>query len=161
MTPSLSGLETAAAYFMYRSQRNSQPVNNTVSNSHYFIGDLGYVMTNQEWAEMFDLSFPDPNSGKEVEGLFKLKDGREYFQFSAYFGDGTYSDNFNKRYAVDSGSIGAIRVNDISDLDNLNDVVNKGLGEIHFISEGLSASNCESIKGELHFGPVVIDTGLK
>ena len=77
----------------------------------YYIGDLCYVMS-KEWKEVCDLTLTKnyPN-----EGVFTLQDGRQFAMFSTAYGDGTYTDQKNREYAVDSGTIGCILVDDLTE----------------------------------------------
>lgn len=87
----------------------------TMPAGRYYIGDLCYVM-HDEWSECCDLFFP-PNhrSGRGVEGEFTLRDGRRFASFGTACGDGIYQSSIGTEHAVDSGSIGCIRVQDIRD----------------------------------------------
>jgi len=76
----------------------------------YFIGDLCYVMTNEEWLEVCDVTI---QGSRLIEGEFQLKDGRKFAMYSTAYGDGTYHDHYGFSYSVDSGSIGCIRMEDI------------------------------------------------
>ena len=75
----------------------------------YYIGDLCYVMTSEEWLEVCDLTIQD---SRLIEGEFQLKDGRKFAMYSTAYGDGTYYDHYGFSYSVDSGSIGCIRMED-------------------------------------------------
>jgi len=81
----------------------------------YYIGDLCYVMTSEEWLEVCDLTIQD---SRLIEGEFQLKDGRKFAMYSTAYGDGTYYDHYGFSYSVDSGSIGCIRMEDIKDNKN-------------------------------------------
>ena len=79
----------------------------------YYVGDLCYVMTNTEWEEVCSLTI----KGNEcLEGEFTLSDGRRFAMYGTKYGDGTYFD-VNKKYefSVDSGTIGCIAVEDITE----------------------------------------------
>lgn len=84
----------------------------TMPSGRYYVGDLCYVMDDDEWDECVSLFFP--NSGNDqVEGEFALKDGRRFANFGTAWGDGVYNSNVGTQHSVDSGSIGCIRVEDI------------------------------------------------
>jgi hypothetical protein len=122
----------------------------------YYIGDLGYVM-HEEWEEVCDLSFPKDSPGDERTGRMLLKDGTEFFIFGTYFGDGEYQDQFGGTYGVDSGSIGAIRVEDIRDKTYSVEKL-KRLGCFHTFETPLTELDCSSNEGLLKFGEIEIDT---
>jgi hypothetical protein len=112
----------------------------------YYIGDLGYVIHGSAWDEVCNLTFPC------IEGGIVLKDGRELFIFSTAHGDGEYKDQFGNTYCVDSGTLGAIRVEDIRD-DTLIE-----LGCFHTFDQPLSDAECRSEDGVVTFGHIHIDT---
>lgn len=82
----------------------------------YYIGDLCYVM-HPEWDEFCELTI---DGNQCLDGLFCLKDGREFVSFGTKYGDGLYEDQFGNRYPVDAGLIGAINVNNVSDEEKKN-----------------------------------------
>lgn len=102
----------------------------TMPAGRYYIGDLCYVMNDDEWSECVDLFFPPDEQGfpSGKEGEFQLKDGRRFASFGTAYGDGTYRSNLNTFHSVDSGSIGCIRVEDIrankyEDIESLGAIV--------------------------------------
>ena len=114
----------------------------------YYVGDLCYVMHN-EWDEACNLMF-DPMNGDPGEGVFSLKDGRRFAIFGTAYGDGVYDDQEGREYCVDSGSIGCIKVEDITE-----DEIREDLGNIiDFPNEFYVKKN----GGELIFGRVWIKT---
>lgn len=110
---------------------------------------------NDEWDEVCELTFP--YRGEERTGRLHLKDGREVFIFGTEHGDGRYKDQFGNTYCVDSGTIGAIRVEDIRVTTFTEDRIN-GLGCIHTFNTPLTSSDCSYDNGEITFRNVVIDT---
>ena len=76
--------------------------------------------------------------------------------FDTLYGDGEYFDNLGNTYPVDSGTIGAILLDDIRD-----DRAHPESGAIHVMDRPLTASNCREAKGELWFGNIVIMTYLE
>lgn len=78
----------------------------------YYIGDLCYVM-DTEWDEIHSLCFPD--DGSEVQGSFSLNSGVRFAKYFTAYGDGVYYDQTGHRYLVDSGSIGCVRLDDVTD----------------------------------------------
>ena len=127
----------------------------------YYIGDLCYVMTSEEWLEVCDLTIQD---SRLIEGEFQLKDGRKFAMYSTAYGDGTYYDHYGFSYSVDSGSIGCIRMEDIKDNKNasLGDTQNLlDLGAIQkfdtdFVTGGGRGE--PGWEGLIQFGHVVIET---
>jgi hypothetical protein len=116
----------------------------------YYIGDLGYVIHGSAWDEVCNLT--SPCIGEEREGGSVLKDGRELFIFSTAHGDGEFKDQFGNTYGVDSGTLGAIRVEDIRE-ENLIE-----LGCLHTFDQPLSDAECCSVDGVVTFGHIRIDT---
>ena len=123
-----------------------------INKNVYYVGDLCYVMTN-EWDEICDLSVFD---NSKVE--FTLEDGRKYIQLSTAFGDGTYNDLDGNPYSDDSGTIGAVLVNNITDTEALNEALGNGLGHLHTFDTELTEDNCFYDNMVLHIVDVTIDT---
>jgi len=124
-----------------------------INKNVYYVGDLCYVMTN-EWEEICELAVFD---NTEVD--FTLEDGRKYIQLSTAFGDGTYNDLNGQPYSVDSGTIGAVLVNNITDTEALNQALSHGLGHLYQSDEELDHYNCSYFKGTIYIGQITIDTG--
>ena len=74
----------------------------------YWIGDLCYVM-HEVWDEVCEKT---TRENECLYGEFRLDDGREFVLHSTG-GDGEFQDQQGRRYPVDAGLIGAIRVSDI------------------------------------------------
>ena len=126
----------------------------TMPAGRYYIGDLCYVMNDDEWSECVDLFFPPDEQGfpSGAEGEFALKDGRRFASFGTAYGDGTYRSNLNTFHSVDSGSIGCIRVEDIR-ADKYEDIETLGA-----IVEFDQPFEVEADQGLLVFGHVEIET---
>ena len=86
-----------------------------------YIGDLCYVLSNNEWREVCNLI------RTEGEGYMQLSNGRELFIFSTKYGDGSYFDQNGFEYYVDSGTLGCTHL--------LPDQDTKMLTEISYICE--------------------------
>ena len=72
----------------------------------YYIGDLCYVMTNEEWDEFCKLTI----SGHEcVDGEFTFADGRRFATYGTKWGDGEYRSNIGTKHSVDAGLIGCFK----------------------------------------------------
>ena len=123
-----------------------------INKNVYYVGDLCYVMTN-EWDEICELAVFD-----NFQSVFTLEDGRKYIQLSTAFGDGTYNDLDGNPYSVDSGTIGAVHVNNITDTEALNEALGNGLGHLHTFDTELTEDNCEYDNMVLYIGGVTIDT---
>lgn len=122
----------------------------------YYIGDLCYVLNNQDWDEVCSLTIKDRNI---IDGEFTMKDGRRFAMYSTKFGDGEYSDQYGMAYCVDSGSIGCILASDITQAD----CEPKDLGllmtfETDFVTGG--GSDVEDWEGTIQFGKIAIETGF-
>ena len=113
----------------------------------YYVGDLCYVM-NDRWDEVCDLVIGEGHSCRE--GKFTLSDGTEFVMFNTKYGDGEHRDLDGLRYPVDSGNIGAILNDKITD-----DNADRHFGQLHNFGDDF---RCFSDDGEIHFGAVVIDT---
>lgn len=126
----------------------------TMPAGRYYIGDLCYVMKDDEWSECVDLFFPPDEQGfpRGVDGEFALKDGRRFASFGTAYGDGEYRSNIGTSHSVDSGSIGCIRVEDIR--------ANKyeDIEELGAIVEFDQPFEVDSDQGLLKFGHVLIET---
>ena len=117
----------------------------------YYVGDLCYVM-HDAWDEVCGL-VPFDNSEHE----FELEDGRKFILFSTAYGDGTHFDRKGKSYGVDSGTIGAIKVDDIRDPEFAS-IVENGLGHIHEFPAEIGGLDCIYESGWITIFDVVIDT---
>ena len=124
----------------------------TPSTVRYYCGDLCYVM-HDAWNEVCNLTVFD-NSQFEYE----LSDGRKFVLFSTAYGDGTYNDRDGNPYSVDSGTIGAIKVDDIVDTEGLERTIQNGLGHIHEFPAGFDGMDCYYQDGVIGIYNVEIDT---
>ena len=126
--------------------------NNTVK---YYVGDLCYVM-HDEWSEVCSVVSFD----NEDDANYELEDGRKFLFYSTAYGDGQYTDTEGRLYSVDSGSLGAIKVEDIRDPEFAR-IIEEGLGHIHEFPAEIDGMDCyaegESF-GILNFYTVQIDT---
>ena len=116
----------------------------------YYIGDLCYVMDDDEWREVCELTIV---GNKMLEGEFNMKDGRRFAMYHTAYGDGTYYDNNDREYCVDSGSIGCILAKDVKAHDKPYDVMNLG-NMINFEND----FETTGYNGEMRFGHVLIET---
>lgn len=111
-----------------------------LSAGRYYIGDLCYIKT-VDWDDLLAKSQFD-------DGHFTLSDGRDFVIMSTQWGDGTYYDDQNRQYGVDSGTIGIIGVSD--------DHASVPGGQLVDFDEDFEVW---SHSGRLHFGELVINTG--
>lgn len=114
----------------------------------YYVGDLCYVM-HDVWEEVCSLIAFDNENWE-----YQLKDGRKFFLFNTAYGDGEYFDQHGGRYPVDSGTLGAILVDDIYDATYKLEEV----GCIHEFESPLEEFECGYDNGEIYFGHIAIDT---
>ncbi len=70
----------------------------------YYIGDLCRLFANNEW-KFFLEETGMIHSLESGSGEYK---GFTFHQGGTAYGDGTYLDNFSRKYLVDSGSIGIV-----------------------------------------------------
>lgn len=118
-------------------------------SGRYYIGDLCYVMTDEEWNEVCKLIF----HGERIKsGEFTFKDGRRFAIYSTAYGDGEYYSNIGTTHSVDSGSIGCILESDIkaNKYDNIQD-----LGAFIDINEDFETGIDDGI---INFGFLKVDT---
>jgi hypothetical protein len=122
----------------------------------YYVGDLCYVMTDEEWDVFCSITIKGLNC---IDGQFEMPDGRKFATYGTMYGDGLYKDQYGNKYGVDAGLIGCIRVEDINPekLDNIEE-----LGAIHefktdFVTSG--GRGTDDWRGAIQFGNVLIETG--
>ena len=121
----------------------------TMPAGRYYVGDLCYVMDNDEWSQVCARTI---QGEKIVDGEFELADGRRFAIYSTAYGDGGYYDQYGHTYSVDAGSIGCILMSDIraNKYYNLLD-----LGAILEFAEPFETG---SQGGQIEVGHVIIDT---
>ena len=117
----------------------------------YYVGDLCYVMSDEEWEEVCRLTIVE---GKCISGEFTMADGRRFAMYNTRWGDGIYQDKSYKKYSVDSGTIGCIKVEDITA-----DKYGEGLDELGSVYEFANDFVTSRDEGRLlQFGRILIDT---
>lgn len=125
----------------------------------YYIGDLDDVMS-KEWDEIVDLMFPSTERIRR-EGELTLSDDRKFFYGCTAYGvhdsyiavDSYNSDNYVGECAVNSGIIGIIATNDISETDKKQ----IKFGTVYTFHEPFEVT---AHNGLFTFGNIVIDTTL-
>jgi len=120
----------------------------------YYVGDLCYVVNDDDWSDFCERSFPD--SYTEVVGIFETFEGINYANFGTKYGDGGYADYNGRKYSVDSGSIGCIPVCALS--DKCSSALIAHLGNIIDFPEAFEVGYDEET-GTITFGDVEIMTG--
>jgi hypothetical protein len=114
----------------------------------YYVGDLCYVLRD-DWEEVCNavIKYPDV-----LEGIFTLPNGKTFATLNTMHGDGGYLDNLGNDYSVDSGGIGCISVEYLTN-EQLDGIAH--LGHTRHFAEDFEVKNDS---GRLIFGSVVIDT---
>jgi hypothetical protein len=112
----------------------------------YYIGDLCYVLGDDDatWAEV--------RNHIQTGGEHCLSNGTEIAVYSTHYGDGVYEDNAAHGYTVDSGSLGCVRVEDLTDGADTEG------GRIVTFAEDFSTY--KTPKAAIVFGHIRISTGL-
>jgi hypothetical protein len=120
----------------------------------YYVGDLCYVMTDDEWDQFCAITIKDNEC---LEGEFTMPDGRRFATYGTAYGDGEYKDQYGNQYGVDAGLIGCIKLTDIK--LNVSDV--HYLGAVHTFAndfETTGGRNDTHWDGIIHIGHVRIET---
>lgn len=120
----------------------------------YYVGDLCYVIEDDEWDGFCDRSFP--GFSEEVIGILETSEGVNYANFSTKYGDGGYRDAEGREYSVDSGCIGCIPVSAMSKDKSSEEIAR--LGNIISFDEEFEVGYDDET-GVIRFGEVEIMTG--
>jgi len=128
--------------------------NGVLPRGTYYVGDLCYVVKDDEWENYCDRSFPD--DGYEHIGIFENYDGIGYATFGTKYGDGEYFDQYGDSYAVDSGSIGCIPISAVADKYDMDEIIR--LGNIVSFNEPFYCEYDDET-GTIRIGHVEIVTG--
>lgn len=120
----------------------------------YFIGDLSHVM-HHEWEEVCHKTIVGELC---LQGEFALEDKRQFAIFNTLYGHGTYMCTNGKALTTDSGTIGCIRVQDISDKTLVLDELLEHHGMVVEFAEPFVTTNH---MGLIAFGHVGIDTDME
>jgi len=107
----------------------------------YVIGDLCNALSADDWQ---DYCFSE-----------QLPEGA--FSFHTYTGDGTYVDSEGFGYGVDSGTIGILPLDKVSDRDKLKTALKYKIVQILDIPE-VTEADCKEEDGVITLGPVIINT---
>jgi hypothetical protein len=117
----------------------------------YYIGDLCYVMSEEEWDEFCSIT---TQGNRCLDGEFVLSDGRRFATYGTAWGDGSYFDQHRHEYAVDAGLIGCILLKDIK--IEKNNILE--LGNVVKIDYDFTTSGGLDWDGVIHIGPIRIET---
>ena len=107
----------------------------------YVIGDLCNALSNDDWS---DYCF------QEV-----LPEGA--FSFRTFTGDGTYYDQDGFSYGVDSGTIGILPLDKVSDRDKLKTALKYRIVQVLDLPV-VNEEDCYEEDGIITLGPIVIPT---
>ena len=121
----------------------------------YYIGDLCYVMTDEEWNEFCSITI---DGMKCIDGEFQMKDGRRFATYGTAWGDGVYHDQYGYSYSVDAGLIGCILTKDIKAEKHKNLL---DLGAVMKFDNSFVTSGGRGEKdweGVIQFGHIMIET---
>ncbi len=122
----------------------------------YYIGDLCYVMSEEEWDEFCSITI---QGNRCFDGEFVLSDGRRFATYGTAWGDGSYFDQHRHEYAVDAGLIGCILIKDIKiEKNNILELGNVVKIDYDFTTSGGRANNDRNWDGVIHIGPIRIET---
>jgi hypothetical protein len=120
----------------------------TMPAGTYYVGDLCYVM-HERWDEFCDITIDERTCR---DGEFVMKDGTRFATYGTKWGDGSYSDESGRKYSVDAGLIGCVRMEDI-ELDMDGNSTNGGQ-----VIEFKEPFETRSENGVIYIGDVCIDT---
>ena len=126
----------------------------TMPAGRYYIGDLCYVMSDDEWDEFCSLTI---KGNRCIDGEFNMPDGRRFATYGTAWGDGVYYDYYGNSYSVDAGLIGCILVSDIKEkLDDISDLGNVIDFQASFVTSGGRGE--PDWNGVIQFGKIMIET---
>jgi len=117
----------------------------------YYVGDLCYVMRDS-WDEVCSLLFAGRDDHGCNQGEFALKDGTRFAIYNTKYGDGVYYDQNDRSYAVDSGSIGCILLEEV---DQTHPDCDIGSGQTITFDEDFYTG---VLDGKIMFNKVSVDT---
>lgn len=120
----------------------------------YYVGDLSFLLDRENGYDWEDVISHTGNFGENNSldsGYYDYK-GIKFFCSDTYHGDGSYTDQFDRIYLVDSGTIGAFPVDGFSD-ESLNYYYNN----IVSFKDDFDCFRV-SILGHIRIGDLKIDT---
>jgi hypothetical protein len=107
----------------------------------YVVGDLCNSLNSDDWQ---DYCFSE-----------QLPEGA--FSFHCFTGDGTYYDQEGFGYGIDSGTIGILPLDKVSDMDKLRTALKYKIVKVVDIDE-VDETDCYEEDGTITLGPIVINT---
>lgn len=130
--------------------RNANQNPGTLPPGLYYVGDLCYLPEEVigKWDEFCNHFFPEDKP--QQSGVFTDKNGKQFANFSTFYGDGLFKDLDEDVYYVDSGSIGCYPIESAEQAEDLD-------GQVVAFEEEF---DCEYIEdGTIRIGFVEIYTG--
>jgi len=121
----------------------------------YFVGDLVYVLDEDNgyvWGDVVEkTNVFGLTRGVKKDGGYFTYHGVRFFTSSTMYGDGVYSDNYDREYPVDSGMIGCFPLEALGP----NPIISNG----HIVNFN-RAFTCKTIKrdGMIEIGHIQIET---
>jgi hypothetical protein len=109
----------------------------------YFVGDVGYVASEEQWKQVCHKIIEDKKQTFRIDGV-------PFAVLSTAYGDGIYEDDDENCYYVDSGTLGCIPVEAMSNESNY--------GRIIEFTEPFTCSKRKN--GFIRIGHVFIDTAV-
>ena len=94
--------------------RNPNINRGTLPPGLYYLGDLTYLLNNEDYDEVMGKT-----ENPRQSGIFINKKGQKFAIFSTMYGDGIYLDNNGDSYGVDSGTIGAYPIESFDEVNEL------------------------------------------
>ena len=119
-----------------------------VTAGEYYLGDPLYFFKNEDWQKVLDTCrlFQDP--------IGKSPNGQPVLGFATAYGGGLFRGNDGFRYGVDSGLLGLMRA----------DGITEDIAEVERLCQKVRFSKktiCSNDEGLMKFGTIVIDTGYQ
>jgi len=122
----------------------------------YYIGDLCYIFTDEEWSYHCKQVFAD---GKQFIGIFHTRKNIPFANFRTKYGDGLYFGDDDDKYYVDSGTIGCFPLRDLPK-DALENSTKMAKGIITTFDEPFNVYYNKG-PGNIVFDPIYIYTGTE
>ena len=111
----------------------------------YVVGDLCNCLNSDDWQD-YCISEQLP------EGAYS---------FRTFTGDGTYFDDDGFGYGIDSGTIGILPLDKVSDMDKLRTALKYKIVQVVDLDESeINDETCYDDDNFIHFGPININMGL-
>jgi len=118
----------------------------------YYVGDLCYVI-GDKWNDFCDKTI---DGHACLDGEMKLSDGSIFATYGTAYGDGVYRDQKHRKYTVDAGLIGCIRLKDCDASVTTETIAERGLGHVITFPFPFKTSSKD---GVIEIGDIRINTG--